>query len=174
MIPIYKISLPEYNFHNKPNFDEIGNKIDSVLKEKYLGMDILVRVLGSQEHPGKTVDDLIEIIKTNGTDRYDASREGDRYKNIENKHIDFFAMPFSITSRGEYFKFLLEPFYHYPSITRDASPVRIDIAIIYNPEKVEIVEHQYEGREGEIKKDGYIFKDNKNKPDAILGIICID
>lgn len=174
MIPVYKIRLPEYRVDTQPDFDLIGGKIDIGLKKNFMNKEVVVRVIGSQEHPNKTVEELIEIIKTTGTDRYDPEKKGDRYENIEGKHIDFFAMPFLITESGEYFKFLVEPFYSYPSLIRGAPPIRIDIATIYDPIQLEIVEHQYEGREGEIKKDGYIFKDKDRKPEAIIGIIHIE
>jgi hypothetical protein len=83
-------------------------------------------------------------------------------------------MPFSINESGEFFKYLVEPFYLYPSQIRNAPPIKIDIATIYDPNQLEVVQHQYEGREGEIKKDGYIFKKNDEKSKAILGIIQIE
>ena len=36
-----------------------------------------------------------------------------------------------------------------------------------------IVEHRYKGRENELKKDSFVFKNPDNKPHAILGIIKI-
>lgn len=172
-IPVYKIDIPEYALQNRPDFEAVGAKIDTILKKHFLGQKIIVRAVGSQEHLGKTSTELVDIIKTIGTDHYDPTRQGDRYENIEGKHIDFFALEFEISEAGEYFKFLIEPFYLYPSQTRNSPPIRIDIAIIYNPDEVEVVEHQYEGREGEIKKDGYIFKDKINKNGALKAIIHI-
>lgn len=169
MKPIYKISLPEYTLDEESDFDVLGKKIDAILKKHYFGQKVVVRALGSQEHSGKNAEELAKIIQETGTDRYDPNRKGDRYENIEQKHIDFFGMDFLITKSGEYFKFLLEPFYSYPP-----KPVRIDIAIIYDPEQLEVIEHQYEGREGEIKKDGFAFKDHDKKQDAVKGIILIE
>jgi hypothetical protein len=38
--------------------------------------------------------------------------------------------------------------------------------------KLKRVVHQYEGRK-DIKRDGFVFKDQNNKPDAIKAIIKI-
>ena len=166
--PVFVINIPEYKVDKKPNFDKIGKKVDLILKEKFLHQKIAIRALGSQEHPGKTAEDLIKIIQEIGTDRYDPIRKGDRYENIDSRQIDFFALDFFVEQSGEYFKYFVEPFYSYPP-----TPVRIDLVIVYDMEKLEVVEHQYEGREGEIKRDGFVFKDKDKKADAIKALIHI-
>ena len=102
------------------------------------------------------------------TERFYPNHLGDRYENIEGKRIDFFALDTMVTKQMNFFDQLIEPFYKYPE-----TPVRFDIIIIYNFTKLEIVEHQYKGREKKIKKDGFIFKDPDNKLDAVLGILKI-
>lgn len=111
--PLFNLRIPKVYADNKPDFDKIGAKIDKRLKKHFLGKKVVIRVLDSEEHKGKSVDDLIRIIK------------------------------------------------------------RIDIAVIYDPNQLEVVEHKYKGRQNEIKKDGYIFKNPDKKPKAILGIIKI-
>lgn len=163
--------IPEFYEKNKPDFQKIGVKIDNLLKKYFLGKEVAVRVLGSQEHKGKSINDLIKIIKELGYDRYNSKRKGDRYENIEGKHIDFFALDFKIRKDGQYFRFFLEPFYYWPIQDRKY-PVKVDIAIIYDLSKLKRVVHQYKGRT-DIKKDGFVFKSPENKKDAILGIIKI-
>jgi len=196
-IPVYQVSVPEYRFinlnkkyadhefklwfthkipkvywDNKPDFDTIGKKIDVCLKKHFLRKKVAIRVIGSEEHKGKSALDLIKIIKKIGYDRYNLKRKGDRYENVENKHIDFFALDFCIKPNGKYFKQFIEPFYFWPLVDR-GKPIRIDIAIIYDLAQLKRVTHYYEGMENQIKKDGFVFKDPNNKPDAILGIITI-
>ena len=199
MIPVYQVTVPEYKFkkhskkskkisyavtpwygvdipqiyeENKPDFSKIGKKIDACLKRHFLGKKVAIRALGSEEHPKKSVDEVIKIIKRIGHDRYDPKRKGDRYKNIEKKHIDFFALDFKVKKNEEYFKHFLEPMYYWPIADR-GKPIKADIAIIYEFSKLKVVEHQYKGREGEIKRDGFVFKNPDKKKDAILGIIKI-
>lgn len=197
-IPVYQVTIPEYKVKklkedgryftldhfwksmkipkvyedNKPDFDYIGAKIDKCLKRHFLNKKVAIRVLSSDEHKGKTQEDLIKIIKKKGYDRYDPKRIGDRYENINNLHIDFFAIDFKVRKNSEYFKHFLVPFYYWPLIDRQKM-VRVDIAIIYDLSKLKMVKHRYKGRESELKKEGFVFKDPKHKPDAILGIIKI-
>ncbi|MBI2136107.1 hypothetical protein HYU06_03480 [Candidatus Woesearchaeota archaeon] len=65
----------------------------------------------------------------------------------------------------------IEPFYTWPKKFGE-KPVRIDIAVVYNLSKLRRVVHKYKGR-SDIKRDGFVFKDQKNKRDALLGIIQI-
>ncbi len=170
--PWFNIQIPKVYVDNKPDFTLIGAKIDKCLTRHFLGKKVAVRVLGSQEHKNKNINEVIKIIKELGHDRYDQKRSGDRYKNIENRHIDFFALDFEVKADGEYFKDFIEPFYYWPIADRE-QPIRIDVAIIYDLSQLEMVEHQYKGREGEIKRDGFIFRYPSRKPEAILGIIII-
>lgn len=171
VIPVYQIKVPEYHVRAKPNYGVIGAKIDVIVKKHFLGNKVAMRCLGSQEHKGKSVDDLVKIIKKIGSDRYDPHRKGDRYENIEGKHIDFFALDFKIKERGEYLRHFIEPFYYWPKQSR-GTPVRVDIIIIYDLSKLKRVIHKYVGRT-DTKRDGFVFRDHKNKSSAIKGIIKV-
>jgi hypothetical protein len=170
--PWPNILIPSVYWDKKPNFEKIGSKIDNCLKRHFLGKEVAIRVLSSKEHKGKSLLEIIKIIKRLGHDRYDPDRKGDRYRNIGNKHIDFFALDFKVEKDGSYFKNFLEPFYFWP-IAHGEKPIGIDIAVIYDLSKLKIVKHRYEGREKELKKDGFVFKNEKDKPGSILGIIKI-
>ena len=170
--PWFNVRIPKAYWDNKPDFNKIGAKIDSCLKKYFLGKRVAIRVLSSEEHKGKSIADVIKIIKKIGHDRYDPKKKGDRYENLDKKFIDFFALDFKIERDKFYFRDFLEPFYFWPIADRN-KPIRIDIAIVYDRSKLRIVKHRYKGRENELKKDGFVFKDPDNKPDAILGIIKI-
>ena len=103
---------------------------------------------------------------------YDPNRKGDRYENLDKLPIDFFALDFEVKQEEAYFEHFLEPFYFWP-ITDRGKPIRIDIAIVYDLSKLKVVEHRYVGRENELKKDGFIFREPEHKTDAVLGIIKI-
>lgn len=172
-IPVYTLHLPEYQVNKEPDHDIVGNKVDDFIKQHFMGQYIAIRCLGSSEHPDKTNDEVIEIIKKLGHDRYDPSRVGDRYENNEGKKINFFAFDYTINKDSKIFGEFTWPYYHYVKEVR-GKPVRIDIIIVYDPTKLEQVEFSYKGREDEEKRsDGWLFKDEKNKPDAILGIVKI-
>ncbi len=166
---LLNLDLPQYTVDKVPDHEALGKIVDTVIKENFMGKSILVRGVASSEHPGKTVDELIDIIKITGTDRYDSTRKGDRYENLENKHIDLFAFPHSVTEDSSIFSDVVYGFYH-SAIGVHGKPQRIDILTIYDATKMTKVVHQYEGRD-DIEEDGYVFNNTKNRVDAILGII---
>ncbi|MBW2997718.1 hypothetical protein KY349_05245 [Candidatus Woesearchaeota archaeon] len=170
-IPVYQITVPEYHVKSPPDHTSIGSRIDKVIKKHFLGKRVAIRCLGSQEHKGKSVDDMVKIIKKTGIDRYDPKRIGDRYENVEGKHIDFFALDFTVKQNSRIMEKFIEPFYTWPP-QLGGKPVRLDIAIVYDLSKLKRVIHTYEGRD-DIKKDGFVFRNPENKRDALLGIIKI-
>ncbi len=170
-IPVYRIKVSEYHVRSKPDFAAIGTKIDRIIKRHFLGQKVAIRCIGSQEHKGKSLPELVKIIKKLGTDKYDPERKGEKYENAENKHIDFFALDFKITGKGKYMENFIEPFYAYPK-QENKPPVRIDIIIIYDLSKLMRILHRYEGRK-DIKRDGFVFKAPENKPAAVKGIIKV-
>ncbi|MCA9329268.1 hypothetical protein KDA11_01355 [Candidatus Saccharibacteria bacterium] len=169
---VIELSLPEYTVDTEPDHKAIGEKVDAVLKEHFMGQTVLLRALGSMEHPGKSVDDMIEIIKTTGTDRYDPKRVGDRYANNEGKRIDLFALRRTISERSKIFWQLSWSFYASPLKVRGKA-IRVDIITVYDPKKLRAVRHQPVNHP-HVKRDGFVFKDPGNKADAILGIIQIN
>lgn len=97
------INLPQYSVATEPDHKAIGKPVDDLLKEHFMGQKVLIRGLGSMEHPGKSIDEVIEIIKTTGTDRYDPKRIGDRYTNVGDKYFDLCALRRTISPRSEIF-----------------------------------------------------------------------
>jgi hypothetical protein len=168
---LIKLNLPQYSIDSEPADKEIGKIVDDELKKNFMGKSILVRGIASSEHPGKTIDELVNIIQETGTDRYDPARKGDRYENVEDKHIDLFAFPETITPESEVFSKVVWGFYHSAKAVH-GYPVRIDIVMIYDASQLQQVTHKYEGRD-EIKDDGFAFKDQENKAAALEGIIKI-
>lgn len=172
-IPVYEIHLPEYQVDTEPDHEAVGAKVDDFIKQHFIGQHIAVRCLGSCEHPGKTIDEMVEIIKKLGHDRYDPNREGDRYENNEGKKIDIFAFDYHIDKDSKIFSVFTWPFYHWCK-ERSGKPVRIDIVIIYDPSRLEQIEFTYAGRESEGKRsDGFVFKNAENKVEALKAIIKI-
>jgi len=173
-IPIYTINLTEYQVTTKPDYKAIGVFVDNELKKHFMGQMVGLRALGSQEHPGKSIDDLVEIIKRDGTDRYDSERNGDRYDNIENKHIDLFLLRRKISAKSKIFWQLAWSFYESPLKLRGTS-VRVDLLVIYDLAKLKAVRttHTHEGYPV-TKRDGFVFREPDKKNEAVLGIVKIE
>lgn len=168
---VYAIHLPEYQVATEPDYKSLGRIVDAELKNHFLGKTVIARGIGSSEHPGKSVDELIEIIRRDGTDRYDVSRKGDRYENIQNKRIDLFGFRRKITARTQLFKDIMYGYYH-SALGFHGKAVRIDILIVYDASKLKAVVHQYEGEAGK-KRDGFVFRDPSKKTEAVLGVVKI-
>lgn len=168
---LVELNIPDYDVKVEPDYKSIGKLIDDELKKHFMGKKILLRGIGSQQHPNKTADEVIEIIKRTGTDRYDPERIGDRYDNIENKPIDLFAFSATVTPELELAWQVIYGFYH-SAIAVHGSPTRIDILTIYDASQMTEVVHQYEGRD-DIKRDGFVFNSPSSKLNALLGIIKI-
>lgn len=164
-----EIALPEYSAAQEPDANAIGRIVDNEIRKHFIGRSVVVRGVASSEHSDKSIDELIEIIRTTGTDRYDPNRKGDRYENTENKHIDLFGVLSQVTNESEIFNIIAWGFYHSAKAIH-GYPVRIDIVIVYDADQLEQVMHTYESRD-DIKDDGFSFKDNTDKPSAVLGVI---
>ncbi|HUC89763.1 MAG TPA: hypothetical protein VMR45_03095 [Patescibacteria group bacterium] len=169
---LIKVQIPKYVVSSEPDHSSIGAVIDETIKQNFDGLTIAVRGLSSAEHPGKTRDELVAIIQRTGTDRYDPQRPGDRYENLQGKPIDLFAFRRKVTSRMQLFKYISWGFYH-GSKAIHGKPVRIDMLTIYDAAQLKAVVHQYAGRD-DVKRDGYIFREPKNKAKALLGIVLVD
>jgi hypothetical protein len=170
-IPVYTIHLPEYQVDEEPDHKALGKIVDDELREHLMGQTVLIRALGSMEHPGKSVDEMAEIIKASGTDRYDPERVGDRYANHQNKHIDLFALRRTISERSKIFWQLSWSFYASPLKMR-GYPVKVDILIIYDPAQLKAVVHQPTNHP-HLKRDGFVFRHPRDKAAAVKAIFKI-
>lgn len=168
---IISLTVPEYQVGTEPDYKAIGKIVDDELRKHFMARPIVARGIGSSEHPDKTIDDLVEIIKRDGTDRYDPNRTGDRYENIQGKHIDLFGFRRKVGPRMQLFKDVAYGFYR-SALGIHGKAVRIDILIIYDATKLKAVVHQYEGRP-DRKRDGFVFCIPERKSEAILGIMKI-
>lgn len=171
MVRILQVSLPQYTVNPEPDHKAIGKLVDDELRTHFMGQTVVVRGISSDAHPGKSIDELVEIIGRDGTDRYDPTRVGDRYENIQRRHIDLFAFRRKVTPSMQLFKDMSWGFYH-GGISIHGAPIRIDILIVYDAARLKRVTHQYEGRT-DVKRDGFVFTDPERKREALLGILCI-
>ncbi len=167
------VSVPQYTVDREPDHKAIGKPVDDLLREHFMGQKVLIRGLGSMEHPDKSVDELIEVIKSTGTDRYDPKRIGDRYTNVGDKYFDLCALRRTISPRSKIFWQLSWSFYGSPLKER-GYPVLVDILVIYDPKQLRAVTYSPVGQKGRIMRDGFVFRNPDNKVAAILGIIKIN
>jgi hypothetical protein len=169
---LIEIDTPEYTVDKEPDYKAIGRRIDEEIKKHFAGKEILLRGVGSRQHKNMAANDLVDVIKETGTDRYDPTLKGDRYENIEGKHIDLFAFPATVTLQLDLGQQVIFGFYH-SAIGVHGSPVRVDVLTVYDATQFDEVVHQYQGH-GEVKRDGFVFKDPDDKQKSVLGIIKLN
>jgi hypothetical protein len=169
-LSVYKISIPKYKINQIPDWNLIGGKIDKLIKKHFIGQRLAIRCVGSGEHKGKTVDQLIKIIKKTGTDRYDPKRKGQRYKNIGSKRIDFFALDRTVTPKAKIMRQFIWSFWHYPKLWK-TRPEKIDLVILYDRKNLKVVRYTENGKR--YKSDGFAFKDRIHKNLALNGLVKI-
>lgn len=165
---VITVPLPDYQVRSEPDLRVIGRRVDAVIRSHFADTKIVARGVSADDHPQLSVDDLIKIILTTGTDRYDPDRVGDRYDNVEGKHVDLFGMRRTVTARMRLFDQLSWGFY-YGAMEIRGRPVRLDIVTIYDAARLRSVLHRYPGRE-DRKRDGFRFVDPDQKPAAVLGV----
>ncbi|HSW74894.1 MAG TPA: hypothetical protein VLG16_03420 [Candidatus Saccharimonadales bacterium] len=170
---VFQISVPEYKANEKPDFLKVGKKFDRWLEENFTNEDIVLRCLGVQDHPGKTLDQLADSILKTGTDKYDLNRTGQGY-NVgaeQGKHIDFFGTPIKVRKGTNIFASELLSDFHDGALGDRGYAIRIDLVIVYDASKLVNVEHLY-GKDIQ-ESDGFVFRDPENKKDALLAVLKI-
>lgn len=169
---VISIPLPDYTVTAEPAHTELGRRVDDVIRDHFADRKIVARGVSADDHPELTVDELIATILTTGTDRYDPDRAGDRYDNLEGRHIDLFGFRRNVTPNMNLFAQLTWGFYH-GSIEIHGHPTRLDIVTIYDSGQLRAVLHQYEGR-ADRKRDGFRFADPHHRAAAVLGVLKLE
>ncbi len=123
-----------------------------------------------QDHPGKSLDELIEIITKTGTDRYNISRKmAVAHDFYSDKGIEIFAVPAEVNKELDISAEAIQDFYEGALKDRGYS-LKIDLVVIYDLEQLELIPIKYDDG---IGKDAYKFRYPSRKSDAVLGFIKI-
>ena len=168
---LIKISIPEHKLGKVPNHIAVGKKLDDLLKKHFMGKKVVIRCIGSQDHPGLSLDELTEIVIKTGTDKYDAARMGVGYEEFVRKkiQIDFYGEPTEITDDLDFMGQALWEM-HHSAIGDRGYGVHVDLVLIYDVEQLNMVMNLYDFHP---TSDGYTFKDETNKRAALLGMIKV-
>ncbi len=163
-----RVAIPEYDLNNL-DVHAVARKIDQALVDNFNGQKIVLRAVSPSAHDRSKAQLVADILK-NGTDRYDPDRVGDRYENIDKKHIDFFGRV-CVVKPGKYLSlFILKGFHVW--VPKDHKHNKMDIWLVYDRSKLKSVMHMYE-KYKVLKRDGYVFKEPAKKAEALLGVIEI-
>ncbi len=168
---IVKVKIAEYDTSKELNLKEISKKIDQALVKNFDGQKVILRAVSSEAHDMSQAE-LVEVIKKTGSDRYDPVKKGDRYDNIEGRQIDVFGRICTIKYGNLMSKSLVDGFHVYGAKYHGRPSAKMDIWLIYDRSKMTALSFHLIGYK-DLKRDGYVFKDQDNKTDALLGIVVI-
>ena len=136
---LLSVSMPEYDLSRTLDYERLGSMLDRLLLANFPDGDYVERSIGSQDHPGKSVAQLVDLIREHGTDLYDGSRRSIFTEDFSDYSYDIHATPFSIRDGqiefepdgfASYFAETLYDFHHNAKLDRGYS-VRVDIIMIY-------------------------------------------
>ncbi len=174
---IITISIPEYTLDNRPDYVEVGTKIDKALSENFEGA-YLLRALSIADHLQYTLDELVDIIIKTGTDKYDPNRKGVSHEEFEPYKPDIQAGTLLVRDgkiMGESFSEDVRRFYENTLLDRGYR-LRIDLLVLYDPQQLVQAEKIDEAKpsvDPHLEDYLWIFKDKENKAKAVMGVVKI-
>lgn len=160
-------AVPIEYWENRPDFELISKPIINFLRRNFNKQRIGLRMLGSEEHENKTLDELLKTIQKIGHDRYDVNRKNNKYAKVNPEDIEIFMLELEIGKElgldgEEQIRHALNSFYIYLE-----KPVRVDIGIVYDLNYITKKMVHYDGDE-EIC---HAFIDTKKAPESILALL---
>lgn len=182
---IIEIEVPEYNIESKPNYLKIGKKVDRKISKSLPDGKYILRAIGSQDHPKYNLDQLVNLILTIGTDKYDKKRKDVCHDDFSGYDYDIqagtceikngkFVIDKTLTVPSE-FGDIVYHFYEHTPLDR-GYPVRIDILMFYKPNQLmqaQKISPKSKECNDNLEKYLYKFLDSDNKTDALAGIVKI-
>jgi len=171
MTKLIEPSIPAHKPGKAPDHEVVGKKLDQVLKQHFLGKEVVIRCIGSQDHPNLTLNELTEIVMKTGTDKYDPNRMGIGYDEFKRKgiQVDFYGEGVAITKDVKIMGQALWEM-HHSAIGDRGYGVHVNLVLIYDRRQLEMVMNLYNHHS---TSDGFVFKKPHRKQDALLGIIKV-
>jgi hypothetical protein len=172
---IVTLAIPEYNIDDQPDYNTLGIKIDQALESNFEGK-FLERAISLTDHPQYNLDQLVDIIITTGTDKYDPKRKGVCYEQFEPYKPDLQAGDIDIVNHKlnePYGKGLIKLFYENVLLDRGYR-LRIDLILLYDPQQMltaNKIELTKPGVSPDLEKYLWRFKDPNNKRQALVGLL---
>ena len=181
---VLSIEIPEYNVDDKPDYMAIGSKVDKLMGENLEDGHYVVRAISLAEHPGKTLDELADIILQLGTDKYDPNRKESGWKHFSGYDHHFQASTFDIIGSKvlevdedgvpSIYGNIVYHFYEHIPLDRQVV-LRVDILMIYDSSKVQLAEWVDPSipEVGHLAQYLYKFKALSRKQDALAALVQV-
>lgn len=182
-IKLITINLHQYTIKKQPNYLSLGLKVDKVITNHFSEGEYLIRAVGLEGHPNLSLDKLVSIILETGTDKYNPNKKSVAHEEFANYDYDIQATKFEIKNSTiktndsdeipSLFGQIIYDFYNHAPYDR-GYPVRIDLLILYNPQKLTKAKKiNPNGKQVNKKLEKYLYKFKGNKKDALVGIIKV-
>jgi hypothetical protein len=168
-VPIYTLVLPDYSLEKKPDYKDLGHKIDKFIEQKFFNQEIAIRGISLADHPHIHLEELTQTIIKLGTDKYDPDRKSfwHEWEVYKNKSIEMFASKCKIGQNFHFSAEMLEDFFEGAKLDRGYG-IKLDLLIIYDPTKLNFIPIQHDDG---VEECAWKFKYPDKKPEALLGII---
>jgi hypothetical protein len=181
---VIQVHVPEYVITSKPDYLEIGKKVDNVIEKNFADGIYGVRAIGKDDHSDLSLDQLVAKILEVGTDKYDKNRKSvchDQFAvydydiqmgTFEIKHATLVNYPDELPGL---FAETVYNFYEHTPLDRGYA-VRIDLLLIYDLNQL-VSASRVNAKDTNIKPglENYLykFKHSDDKKSALLGIVQI-
>ena len=181
----FEVTIPEYRKGEKPDYLRIGRKVDEAIALMLPDGTYILRAISSDDHKGRSLNELAEIVLKTGTDKHDPERKGvchDEFLGYDyHIHAGTIEVKDSKVVRGKDDKYptvfgsIAYLFFEHAPLDR-GYPVRIDRLIFYDPTKLRRARKIHPKARGVRKGLNnylYTFKEPNNKKAALVGILKI-
>lgn len=168
MITPLELDCPDYAFGKDLDLSKVSQCINKILVSHFKDKTIVIRGIQSEKHT-MSKDQLVQHIIDTGSDRYET--DSTNAVEVSDKPIDLFGYACTVKHTPIVLP-ILEGFHKWKPKSLERPQRKVDIWVIYDAKKLKNVEYLH-GQYGVRAKDGYVFKDQSNKPGALLGVILI-
>jgi hypothetical protein len=182
---IVEVRVPEYFVGQEPDYLAVGNKVDRVIEANFPDGKYILRAIGLDDHPGLTLEELVRVIRSTGTDKHDPDRRAVGHDEFSGYDYDLQAGPVEIrgsrlvlTARERFptvFGGVVWHFYHGAPEDRGHA-VRIDLLMLYDPSALRKARKFHPNAKGVrrgLNQFLFKFKDPKGKREALLGLVKV-
>lgn len=169
---LLEATIPTHKPGKAPNHKVVGENLDKLIKQHFMGKKVVIRCIGSQDHPNLSLDELTDIVLKTDTDKYDPARMGIGYEAFVRKgvKVDFYGEDMIVTKDAKIMGQALWEM-HHSAIGDRGYGVHVDLALVYDYDQLDMVMNLYEHHP---TSDGFVFKNPGNKQAALLGVIKIE
>lgn len=156
----YQANVIEVNIKYEPNkapdYNAVGEQINEHLRKHFKGQKVVLHTISKEDHPGKSIEDVLEHLLKHGTDKPEEKSKGKEPGQEES--YDFLGNYHEIHDKSDIMS----------AYAKDNN-LKVDLVAVYDPEHVEKTNYADKSGVG----DAYRFKQPEKKKAALKGVLKI-